>query len=124
MTLHRHLTVHDRDYRFFTLQPVQLDELVGKLTVPFHADRLIGVANYTVVCDEPREAEIAIVVEIPPQGVRTGQYHNKIRITALLGQLPTSLSRRSIGMVESKARIASEAVSATTPSRPKIDASW
>jgi GNAT superfamily N-acetyltransferase len=71
MTLHQHLTDCDRYYRFFTLQPVQLDQLVSKLTEPAHgqcalgaydADRLIGVANYVVVCDDPREAEIAIVV--------------------------------------------------------------
>jgi GNAT superfamily N-acetyltransferase len=71
MTLHQHLTDHDRYYRFFTLQPVQLDQLVSTLTAPAHgqyalgafdAARLIGVANYTVVCDDPREAEIAIVV--------------------------------------------------------------
>jgi GNAT superfamily N-acetyltransferase len=71
MTLHQHLSDYDRYYRFFTMQPVQLDELVGKLIEPVHgrcalgafdADRLIGVANYMVVRDEPRVAEIAIVL--------------------------------------------------------------
>lgn len=71
MTLHQHLTDHDRYYRFFSLQPVQLDELVSKLIEPAHgqyalgafdAGRLIGVANYVVVCDDPRVAEMAIVV--------------------------------------------------------------
>src|SRR5262249_47681130 len=71
LTLHQHLSAHDRYYRFFTLQPVQLDEVVGELTQPapgrfalgaFDADRLIGVANYTVVYEEPKAAEFAIVV--------------------------------------------------------------
>jgi GNAT superfamily N-acetyltransferase len=57
-------------YRLFTLQPVQLDEVVGQLTQPAHgryalgafdAGRLIGVANY-IVCDDPTAAEVAIVV--------------------------------------------------------------
>jgi GNAT superfamily N-acetyltransferase len=70
MSLHQHLTDHDRYYRFFTLQPVQLDEIVGDLTKPAHGryalgafdvGRLIGVANY-IVCDDPKAAEVAIVV--------------------------------------------------------------
>jgi GNAT superfamily N-acetyltransferase len=83
MTLHQHLTDRDRYYRFFTLRPVQLDELVSQLTQPadgqyalgaFDADHLIGVANYTVVCDDPKEAEFAIVVahEDHSVGVGTG----------------------------------------------------
>jgi GNAT superfamily N-acetyltransferase len=71
MALHQHLSDHDRYYRFFTLQPVQLDEVVEELVEPAHgrcalgafdAERLIGVANYTVVRDEPKAAEFAIVV--------------------------------------------------------------
>ena len=70
MTLHQRLTDHDRYFRFFTLNPVHLDELVGKLTQPadgqyalgaFDGDRLIGVASYTV-SEDPSAAEIAIVV--------------------------------------------------------------
>jgi GNAT superfamily N-acetyltransferase len=67
VALHRHLTDHDRYYRFFTLNPVQL---VSRLIEPengqcalgaFDGDQLIGVANYTV-SDDPGSAEIAIVV--------------------------------------------------------------
>ena len=70
VALHQSLSDHDRYLRFFTLHPVQLDELVGKLTEPdigqyalgaFDADRLIGVANYAVSGD-PTVADIAIVV--------------------------------------------------------------
>jgi GNAT superfamily N-acetyltransferase len=71
LELHQHLSDHDRYFRFFTLHPVQLQELVGKLTEPvaglcalgaFDAGRLIGVAHYTVVSDDPKVAEFAIVV--------------------------------------------------------------
>ncbi|HUH69472.1 MAG TPA: GNAT family N-acetyltransferase [Mycobacterium sp.] len=71
LTLHQQLSDHDRYLRFFTPQPVQLHELVGKLSEPAHgqyalgafdADRLIGVAHHTVVSDDPRAAEFAIVV--------------------------------------------------------------
>jgi len=70
VALHRHLTDHDRYYRFFTLNPVQLDQLVSRLIESedgqcalgaFDGDQLIGVANYTV-SDDPGSAEIAIVV--------------------------------------------------------------
>ena len=68
--LYQRLTDHDRHYRFFTLNPVRLDQLVGKMIEPgngqcalgaFAGDRLIGVANYTVSDDET-VADIAIVV--------------------------------------------------------------
>ncbi len=70
VALHRNLSDDDRYLRFFTLNPVQLDQLVSKLIEPsigqyalgaFDADRLIGVANYTV-SDDPTVAEVAIVV--------------------------------------------------------------
>jgi len=70
LALHQHLSDHDRYFRFFTLQRTPLHELVGKLTErtadvyalgAFDADRLIGVAHYTVV-EDPGAAEIAIVV--------------------------------------------------------------
>jgi GNAT superfamily N-acetyltransferase len=70
VALHQHLTDYDRYFRFFTLHPVDLDKLVGELIEPAigqyalgacDGDRLIGVANYTV-CEDPREAEIAIAV--------------------------------------------------------------
>jgi GNAT superfamily N-acetyltransferase len=71
MALHEHLSDHDRYFRFFTLQPVPLHELAGKLTEPtdglyalgaFDADRLIGVAHYTVAGEDSGVAEVAIVV--------------------------------------------------------------
>jgi len=96
MTLHQHLSDYDRYYRFFTMQPVQLDELVGKLIEPVHgrcalgafdADRLIGVANYIVVRDEPRVAEIAIVVahEDHSLGVGTALLKHLARIARAQG---------------------------------------
>jgi GNAT superfamily N-acetyltransferase len=98
MTLHQHLTDHDRYYRFFTLQPVQLDELVSELTEPTHgqyalgafdADRLIGIANYTVICDDPREAETAIVVAHEDHSLGVG--------TALLKHLAQIARTHGIG---------------------------
>jgi GNAT superfamily N-acetyltransferase len=71
MTLHRHLSDHDRYFRFFTMNRIDLDQLVGKMTEPadgqyalgaFDADRLTGVANYMVVHDDPKAAEIAVAV--------------------------------------------------------------
>ena len=68
--LHQHLSDHDRYFRFFTLHPAHLQELVSKLIEPtvgqyalgaFDGGRLIGVANYTVSAD-PTAADIAIVV--------------------------------------------------------------
>src|SRR5271157_885870 len=70
LALHQHLSDHDRYFRFFTLQPAPVQEVVGKLSEPadglyalgaFDANRLIGVAHYTVV-EDTRVAEIAIVV--------------------------------------------------------------
>src|ERR1700757_3294162 len=71
LALHQHLSDHDRYFRFFTLRPAPLHELVGKLTEPadgvcalgaFDAGRLIGVAHYVLVRDDPKAAEFAIVV--------------------------------------------------------------
>ncbi|MGB9223584.1 GNAT family N-acetyltransferase [Mycobacterium sp.] len=68
--LHRNLSDYDRYFRFFTLTPVHLSELVGALLEPavgrcalgaFDGDRLIGVANYKVASD-PTVADIAVVV--------------------------------------------------------------
>ena len=70
VALHQHLSDHDRYYRFFTLNPVHLDQLVGKLIEPTNGPvrsrrirwkQLIGVANYTV-SDDPNAAEIGVVV--------------------------------------------------------------
>nr|WP_077085767.1 GNAT family N-acetyltransferase [Mycobacterium rhizamassiliense] len=70
VALHRCLNDHDRYYRFFTLSPVHLDQLVSKLIEPtdgrcalgaFDGERLIGIANYAVV-DDPTVADVAIVV--------------------------------------------------------------
>jgi GNAT superfamily N-acetyltransferase len=69
--LHQHLSDHDRYFRFFTVHPVGLPELVAKLTEPadglyalgaFDGGRLIGVAHYTAGDDEPGAAEVAVVV--------------------------------------------------------------
>jgi GNAT superfamily N-acetyltransferase len=69
--LHQRLSDPDRYFRFFTLNPIDLDQLVGKMIEPadgryalgaFDADRLIGLAHYTVVCEKPKVAEIGIVV--------------------------------------------------------------
>jgi GNAT superfamily N-acetyltransferase len=98
MALHQHLSDYDRYYRFFTMQPVQLDELVGKLTEPVHgryalgafdADRLIGVANYIVVRDDPRVAEIAIAVAHEDHSLGVG--------TALLKHLAQIARAHGIG---------------------------
>ena len=96
MELHQHLSDNDRYYRFFTLHPVQLDEIVGKLTEPapgrcalgaFDDDRLIGVANYVVVCDDPKAAEFAIVVahEDHSLGVGTAMLKHLARIAGAHG---------------------------------------
>ena len=87
VALHQRLSDHDRYYRFFTLNPVHLDQLVSKLIEPangqcalgaFDGDRLIGVANYTF-SDDPSAAEIAIVV--------AHEYHSLGVGTALLKHL-------------------------------------
>ena len=97
MSLHQHLTDHDRYYRFFTAQPVQLDEVTGRLTEPAHgryalgafdADRLIGVANY-IVCDDPKAAEVAIVVAHEDHSLGVG--------TALLKHLAPIARAHGIG---------------------------
>lgn len=70
VALHQQLSDHDRYFRFFTLHPAHLDELVREMIEPqdgqyalgaFEGDRLLGVANYTV-CGDPTAADIAIVV--------------------------------------------------------------
>ena len=97
-TLHQHLSDHDRYYRFFTLQPVQLDEVVGELTEPaqgqfalgaFDATRLIGVANYTVIREAPKAAEVAIVVAHEDHSLGVG--------TALLKRLARIARARGVG---------------------------
>lgn len=96
LSLHQHLTAHDRYFRFFTVQPVQLDDLVGKLTEPpeglcaigaFDADRLIGVAHYVLVRDTPKAAEFAIVVahEDHSQGVGTALLEQLARVARAHG---------------------------------------
>ncbi|ORB36794.1 hypothetical protein BST39_19980 [Mycobacterium paraseoulense] len=87
LALHEHLSDYDRYFRFFTLQLSPLHELVAKLTEPadglyalgaFDADRLIGVAHCIVV-EDPKVAEVAIVVAHEDHSVGVG--------TALLKQL-------------------------------------
>ena len=84
---------NDRYYRFFTLHPVQLDKSL-KLTEPAHGqcalgafddDRLIGVAKYLVVCDDPKAAEFAIVVahEDHSLGVGTALLKHLARVAEL-----------------------------------------
>jgi GNAT superfamily N-acetyltransferase len=97
MALHQHLSDHDRYCRFFTLQPV-LQELVDRLTEPpdglcalgaFDADRLIGVAHYVLVREDPKAAEIAIVVAHEDHSLGVG--------TALLKQLARVARVHGIG---------------------------
>jgi GNAT superfamily N-acetyltransferase len=98
LQLHQHLSDNDRYYRFFTLHPVQLDEIVGELTEPAHGrcalgafddDRLIGVANYIVVCDDPKAAEFAIAVAHEDHSLGVG--------TALLNHLARVARAHGIG---------------------------
>jgi GNAT superfamily N-acetyltransferase len=98
MSLHQHLSDHDRYYRFFTLQPVQLGEVVSELTEPAHgryalgafdAGRLIGVANYVLLRDDPKAAEVAIVVAHEDHSLGVG--------TALLKQLAQIARAHGIG---------------------------
>jgi len=100
-TLHQHLSGHDRYYRFFTLQPVQLDEVVGELTEPaqgqyalgaFDATRLIGVASYALVGEAGealQTAEVAIVVAHEDHSLGVG--------TALLKRLARIARARGVG---------------------------
>ncbi|ORW43247.1 hypothetical protein AWB90_19140 [Mycobacterium paraense] len=96
LALHQHLSDHDRYFRFFTLQPVGLAELVGKLTEPpdglcalgaFDAGRLIGVAHYVVVREAPKAAEFAIVVahEDHSVGVGTALLKHLARVARIHG---------------------------------------
>jgi len=80
VALYQHLTDHDRYRRFFTLNTVQLDQLVTKMLAPgnglcalgaFDEDRLIGVANYTASANQS-VAEIAIVVAHQDHSVGVG----------------------------------------------------
>jgi GNAT superfamily N-acetyltransferase len=98
LALHQHLSDHDRYFRFFTLNPIGLDELVATLTEPAHgrhalgafdADRLIGVAHYTVVCEDPKAAEIGIVVAHEDHSLGVG--------TALLKRLAQLARADGIG---------------------------
>lgn len=93
--LHQHLTEHDRYLRFFTPRPAHLDRLLRKLIQPatgqyalgaFVADRLIGVANYSV-SDDPSVAEIALVVAREDHlcGVGTALLENLTQIASRNG---------------------------------------
>ncbi|BAX92946.1 GNAT family N-acetyltransferase [Mycobacterium shigaense] len=71
LALHQHLSDRDRYFRFFTLNPIDLRQLITKMTEPaqgwyalgaFDGHRLIGVANYVVTPDDPQVAEIAATV--------------------------------------------------------------
>lgn len=70
VALHQNLSDYDRYFRFFTLHPAHVDQLVRTLIQPeegqyalgaFDGDRLIGIANYAI-CADPTTADIAIVV--------------------------------------------------------------
>jgi GNAT superfamily N-acetyltransferase len=87
VALHQQLSDDDRYFRFFTMHPAHLHQLVSKLIEPkdgqyalgaFDGDRLMGVANYTV-CADPTAADIAIVVAHEDHSVGVG--------TALLKRL-------------------------------------
>ena len=97
LALHQHLSDYDRYFRFFTLNQIDLDQLVRKMTKPaqgqcavgaFDADRLIGVANYVVVHDDPKAAEIAIAVAHEDHSLGVG--------TALLRHLAQVARARGI----------------------------
>lgn len=96
LALHQHLSDFDRYFRFFTLNAIDLDKLVGKMTEPtpgqfalgaFDAERLIGVANYSVVRDDPKVAEVAIAVahEDHSRGVGTALLKHLARIACAHG---------------------------------------
>ncbi len=96
--LHQQLSDYDRYFRFFTLHPVCLPELVAKLTEPaddlfalgaFDDGRLIGVAHYTAGGDEPGSAEVAVVVAHEDHALGVG--------TALLKHLARTARARGIG---------------------------
>ena len=95
VALHQSLSDYDRYLRFFTLHPVQLDELADKLTEPdigqyalgaFDADRLIGIANYAVSAD-PTVADVAVVVaqEEHLRGVGTALLRRLVEIAETHG---------------------------------------
>lgn len=88
LALHQRLSDHDRYFRFFTLNPIDVDQLVSMMTDPapgryalgaFDGDRLIGIAHYIVVREDPKVAEIAAVVAHPDHSLGVG--------TALLKRL-------------------------------------
>lgn len=95
LDLHRNLTDRDRYFRFFTLHPAHLDQLVSDLTGPgdsryavgaFDDRHLIGVANY-VVAEDPGAAEVAIVVahEDHLRGVGTALLKHLTRVARARG---------------------------------------
>ena len=68
--LHKALSQRERYLRFFTMQPVSLNALAGRLTDDhgqdfalgaFESGALIGVANYAM-CGKSATAEVAVVV--------------------------------------------------------------
>src|SRR5665213_3225039 len=96
LALHQKLTDFDRYFRFFTLNQIDLDQLVKKITEPAHdryalgafdADRLIGVAHYVVVADDPKVAEVAVAVahEDHSLGVGTALLKNLAHIARAHG---------------------------------------
>ncbi len=91
--LHDRLSDHDRYFRFFTLRPVGLREVVGALTGQadgvcavgaFDSGRLLGVAHYTVGAADPETAEVAVLV--------AHEDHSRGVGTALLNRL-TEIAR-------------------------------
>lgn len=108
--LHQHLSDHDRYFRFFTLRPVGLPALVAKLTRPadgvcalgaFDAGRLIGVAHYTVVHEEPRvAAEVAakVAAKVAEVAVLVAPEDHSLGVgTALLKQLGRIARANGVG---------------------------
>ncbi len=98
LALHQHLTDFDRYYRFFTMNQIDLDDLVRKLTQhardryslgAFDADRLIGLAHYILVGDDPKVAEIAVTVAHEDHSLGVG--------TALLKHLAHIARAHGIG---------------------------
>ncbi|MDX8141415.1 GNAT family N-acetyltransferase [Lentzea sp. BCCO 10_0061] len=94
LRLHHSLPIEDQYLRFFSTSPRQLEDFVQRMVSPdepqhvvigaLHGDRLIGAASYVVV-DDPRSAEVALVVSHTEQAHGVG--------TLLLEHL-SSLARR------------------------------
>jgi len=92
--LYRALPAYDRYLRFFSAGVVPRADDLARRTAPgyaavgaFRGDRLVGVAEYAAV-DEPRTAEVGLVVDHPEQSHGVG--------TLLLEYLGSTARRRGV----------------------------